>query len=70
VVPLDTYVKYYEQVKDAKRESTLYTEKIIIGHRKDHLGQVRLGRITRPKFTDGDLATAPSQALAMPSRMA
>ena len=43
----DQYFKYYEQVKDAKRESTLYTEKIIIGHWKDHLGHVRLDRITR-----------------------
>ena len=43
----DQYFKYYEQVKDAKRASTLYTEKIIIGHWKEHLGHVRLDRITR-----------------------
>jgi integrase len=43
----DQYFKYYEQVKDAKRESTLYTEKIIISHWKTHLGHVRLDRITR-----------------------
>lgn len=43
----DQYLNYYEQVKDAKRESTLYTEKIIINHWKEHLGHVRLDRITR-----------------------
>jgi integrase len=43
----DQYFAYYEQVKDAKRDSTLYTEKIIIGHWKEHLGHVRLDRITR-----------------------
>jgi integrase len=43
----DQYFKYYEQVKDAKRESTVYTEKIIINHWKEHLGHVRLDRITR-----------------------
>ena len=43
----DQYFAYFEQVKDAKRESTLYTEKIIINHWKEHLGHVRLDRITR-----------------------
>ena len=43
----DQYFNYYEQVRDAKRESTLYTEKIIIGHWRKHLGHVRLDRITR-----------------------
>src|ERR1035441_5224797 len=32
---------YYIAVKDAKRESTLYTERIIINHWIEHLGQVR-----------------------------
>jgi integrase len=43
----DQYFKYYEQVRDAKRESTIYTEKIIINHWREHLGHVRLDRITR-----------------------
>jgi integrase len=41
------YFEYYQQVKDAKRESTLYTENIIINHWIEHLGHVRLDRITR-----------------------
>jgi integrase len=41
------YFDYYKQVKDAKRESTLYTENIIINHWIEHLGHVRLDRITR-----------------------
>jgi integrase len=41
------YFDYYEKVKDAKRESTIYTEKIIINHWKKHLGHVRVDRITR-----------------------
>jgi integrase len=41
------YFAYYEQVKDAKRKSTLYTENIIINHWIKHLGHVRLDRITR-----------------------
>jgi integrase len=43
----EQYFNYYGQVKDAKRESTLYTERIIIKHWIEHLGQVRLDRITR-----------------------
>ena len=43
----EQYFDYYEQVKDAKRESTLYTERIIINHWIEHLGHVRLDRITR-----------------------
>jgi integrase len=39
--------KYYDQVKDAKRKSTLYTERIAINHWIGHLGEVRLYRITR-----------------------
>jgi len=31
------YFAYYEQVKDAKRKSTLYTENIIINHWIKHL---------------------------------
>jgi integrase len=41
------YFEYYEQVKDAKRASTLYTEKLIIKHWNEHLGHVRVDRITR-----------------------
>jgi integrase len=41
------YFDYYEKVKDAKRESTIYTEHIIINHWIEHLGHVRLDRITR-----------------------
>src|SRR5271154_1043072 len=41
------YFDYYKSVKDAKRESTLYTERIIINHWNEHLGHVRLDRITR-----------------------
>lgn len=41
------YFDYYKQVKDAKRESTLYTERIAIDHWNEHLGHVRLDRITR-----------------------
>jgi integrase len=43
----EQYFKYYEQVKDAKRASTLYTERIAINHWIEHLGHVRLDRITR-----------------------
>jgi integrase len=43
----EQYFDYYRQVKDAKRESTLYTERIVINHWVDHLGHVRLDRITR-----------------------
>jgi integrase len=41
------YFDYYEKVKDAKRESTIYTERIIINHWIEHLGHVRVDRITR-----------------------
>jgi integrase len=41
------YFDYYAQVKDAKRASTLYTERIAINHWIEHLGHVRLDRITR-----------------------
>ena len=41
------YFDYYQQVKDAKRESTLYTERLIIKHWIEHLGHVRVDRITR-----------------------
>jgi len=43
----EQYFNYYEQVKDAKRESTLETERIAINHWNEHLGHVRLDRITR-----------------------
>jgi integrase len=41
------YFDYYEKVKDAKRQSTIYTERIIINHWIEHLGHVRVDRITR-----------------------
>lgn len=41
------YFDYYDKVKDAKRESTLYTERIIINHWIEHLGHVRVDKITR-----------------------
>ena len=41
------YFDYYEQVKDAKRASTLHSERLIIDQWKIHLGHVRLDRITR-----------------------
>jgi len=41
------YFEYYSQVKDAKRASTLYTERIAVNHWIEHLGHVRLDRITR-----------------------
>ena len=43
----EQYFDYYKQVKDAKRESTLYTERIAVNHWIEHLGHVRLDRITR-----------------------
>jgi integrase len=43
----ERYFDYYDKVKDEKRESTLYTEKIITDHWIEHLGHVRLDRITR-----------------------
>lgn len=41
------YFDYYAKVKDAKRASTIYTENIIINHWIEHLGHVRVDRITR-----------------------
>jgi integrase len=41
------YSNYYKQAKDAKRESTLYTERLAVNHWIKHLGHVRLDRITR-----------------------
>ena len=43
----EQYFDYYAKVKDAKRESTLATERIAINHWKEHLGHVRIDRITR-----------------------
>ncbi len=43
----EQYFNYYKQVKDAKRESTLYTERISVNHWIELLGHVRLDRITR-----------------------
>jgi len=43
----EQYFDYYRQVKDAKWESTLATERFAIDRWKAHLGHVRLDRITR-----------------------
>jgi integrase len=43
----EQYFNYYQQVKDAKRKSTLYTERINVNHWVKHLGHVRVDRITR-----------------------
>jgi integrase len=61
----EQYFKYYEQVKDAKRASTLYTERIAINHWIEHLGHVRLDRITR-SLVNGYIAKR--QALKMTGR--
>jgi len=41
------YFEFYEKVKDAKRASTLETERFAIDRWIEHLGHVRLDRITR-----------------------
>lgn len=43
----DSYPEFYQQAQDAKRASTLETEKHTIGHWKSHLGHLRLGKIKR-----------------------
>src|ERR1035438_8844584 len=43
----DSYLEFYKQAKDAKRASTLETEKYAINQWKSHLGQVRLDQIKR-----------------------
>ncbi len=43
----EQYFQFYEQVKDAKRGSTIKTERVAIRHWNEHLGHVRLDRITR-----------------------
>ncbi|MCI0539541.1 MAG: tyrosine-type recombinase/integrase [Verrucomicrobiales bacterium] len=43
----DTYLKFYESAKDAKRESTMETERYAIARWKEHLGHVPLDKITR-----------------------
>lgn len=43
----DQYFNFYKQVKDAKRVSTLKTERVAIRHWTEHLGQVRLNQINR-----------------------
>ena len=44
----EQYFAYYAQAKDAKRSSTLDTERVAIRHWTDHLGHVRLHQINRP----------------------
>lgn len=43
----DSYLEFYTQAKDAKRASTLETEKYAIDQWKDHLGTMRLNQIKR-----------------------
>ncbi len=43
----DTYLKFYEDAKDAKRASTLETEGYAINQWKEHLGHMRLDKIRR-----------------------
>jgi hypothetical protein len=43
----DSYLEYYQQAKDAKRASTLETEKYAINQWKSHLGHIRLDQIKR-----------------------
>ena len=43
-----TYFDYYKQAKDAKRQSTLYTERLAINHWNEHLKlrhKPRIGRL-------------------------
>jgi len=44
----DQYLAFYKAAKDAKRESTMETERYAIDRWKEHLGHVRLDKITRP----------------------
>lgn len=41
------YFKFYEQAKDAKRPSTLHTEKCANRNWLEHLGEIRISEITR-----------------------
>lgn len=41
------YLKFFETVKDAKKASTIATEKVCLGHWREHLGEVRLNHINR-----------------------
>ena len=43
----DEYLAFYKAAKDAKRESTMETEGYAIDRWKEHLGHVRLDKITR-----------------------
>ncbi len=43
----DAYVAFYQQAKDAKRASTIETEKYAINGWKTHLGHMRLDKIKR-----------------------
>ena len=59
------YFDYYKQVKDAKRESTLYTERLAVNHWIKHLGEVRLDRINRAMVNS---YTAKRQAAGLTGR--
>lgn len=43
----DSYLSYFDQVKDAKKKSTIATERVCLRHWREHLGEVRLSQITR-----------------------
>jgi integrase len=58
----ERYFDYFKQVKDAKRESTLYTERIAVNHWIEHLGHVRLDRITRA-LVNGYIAKRQGQGM-------
>ena len=57
------YFDFYKQVKDAKRESTLETERIAINHWNEHLGHVRLDHITRA-LVNGYIAKRQADGLS------
>jgi len=44
---VDSYLKFYQEAKDSKRDSTMETEKYTLGHWKAHLGHLRLNQIRR-----------------------
>ena len=44
----EEYFAYHAQAKDAKRSSTLETERVAIRHWTAHLGRVRVHQIIRP----------------------
>jgi integrase len=57
------YLDFYKQAKDAKRASTLETEGYAIDRWKEHLGQLRLGKIRR-SHVDGYIARCQSSGVS------